>query len=590
MLENTTQYFELLNILTKNTNSKQIDFQVSDNAKLAEALLLAKKFQQIVESTDDILWETNTDFKLTYISPSVEKMLGFKQFEILEKGLSLLMSEKNFQTLEKIYANAIAAKSFFRIGNITLRTKSGKFVIYEIMANPVMNENNDEAVGFIGSAHNVTKRKEAENRLLALNNALEKEQQEQQKKLQAINNKLNAIFRSTLDGLAVIDLNGAFLENNQKLEEITGYSVDELKRLRLTDIWHARNTQEKNILHTSHLNKKMDGILISKKSKKIYVSLIMILLGCKTKILLSMKDMTKEHKSKNMIIKYSSILDEHLIISKTAPNGMISFVSQAFLNVSGYSKKELLGSNHNIIRHPDTKTTVYSELWHTIKSGKIWQGEIKNKRKDNSDYWLKAVIEPEYNESGHIIGYISIGHDITDKKRLEELVITDELTTLYNRRCFNMQLGSILELCKVSNLYIMLAIIDVDNFKKYNDTYGHLKGDEALKWVAKTIKSNALEGMSAFRIGGEEFALLFASEQSHSIIKKINSIRRAIEELEIEHIQNEPYNILTASFGIYVQKCSNNNKCDPDEIHKKADELLYRAKEDGRNTISYLID
>ena len=113
-------------------------------------------------------------------------------------------------------------------------------------------------------------------------------------------------------------------------------------------------------------------------------------------------------------------LNEHVLYSRTDLRGIITDASQVFSNLSGYSKKELIGSPHNIVRHPDMDPEVFKEIWETIKSKKVWKGEIKNRSKDGGFYWVEAMISPEYDKDLKHIGYVSIRHDITAKKNFEE--------------------------------------------------------------------------------------------------------------------------------------------------------------------------
>lgn len=118
--------------------------------------------------------------------------------------------------------------------------------------------------------------------------------------------------------------------------------------------------------------------------------------------------------------KSLSIVDKYIIMSSTDAKGIIIYASDAFCEISGYSKKELLGSSHNIIRHPDMPKSIFKEMWDTITSGKVWHGEVKNKKKNGDYYWVDATIEPRFDNYGKIIGYDAIRQDITSKKLVQE--------------------------------------------------------------------------------------------------------------------------------------------------------------------------
>ena len=128
---------------------------------------------------------------------------------------------------------------------------------------------------------------------------------------------------------------------------------------------------------------------------------------------------TKEQKRK--MESLLSSFDKNVIASSTNTKGKIIYASEAFCKISGYTLDELLGQNHNIVRHPDMKKEFYKNLWNTIKLGNIWKGEIKNKRKDGSFYWVDVVITPEYDINDKLLGYSAVRQDITSQKEVEEL-------------------------------------------------------------------------------------------------------------------------------------------------------------------------
>ncbi len=116
----------------------------------------------------------------------------------------------------------------------------------------------------------------------------------------------------------------------------------------------------------------------------------------------------------------TALVDAFAIVSETDTRGIITYANKKFCEVSQYSLDELLGKPHNIIRHPDMPKSAFKELWDTIKAGKIWQGEVKNRRKDGSHYWVYATVGPLLDADGYPYRYISMRIDITKQKDLEE--------------------------------------------------------------------------------------------------------------------------------------------------------------------------
>ena len=281
--------------------------------------------------------------------------------------------------------------------------------------------------------------------------------------------------------------------------------------------------------------------------------------------------------------KYIKIVDENVLTSSTDLDGNITYASEAFCEISGYSKDELIGTNHRIIRHSDMKESTYKELWETITSGKTWKGEIKNKKKNGDYYWVKASISPVFDNKGEIISYTAIREDITDKKIIEEISITDGLTNIYNRRYFDEIFPKIINEAKRKNELVAFVFMDIDHFKQYNDNYGHQKGDEVLINFAACLKQSLHRSSDyTFRLGGEEFAVVYQMETKEKAVEFANNLRKNIENLKIEHKYSSVSSYITASMGLI---CKNANEIVIDEIYKQADDLLYQAKRSGRNQV-----
>ncbi|HEX5710070.1 MAG TPA: diguanylate cyclase [Sulfuricurvum sp.] len=290
----------------------------------------------------------------------------------------------------------------------------------------------------------------------------------------------------------------------------------------------------------------------------------------------TVQDVTESRRVEKQLNDYIALIDESVITSSTDLKGNIIYVSNAFCRISKYDKSELIGKNHRIIRHPDMPAEIYRELWTTITHNQTWQGEIKNKAKDGSIYWVYAVISPDFDDNGNKRGYTAIRQNITDKKRAEELAITDRLTGLYNR----LKLDEVLEYETIkSKRYgtaLSLIIIDIDHFKNVNDTYGHQVGDMVLKEVANTLLSCKRESDTIGRWGGEEFLIVLPNTNLAGAMITAEKIRTAIE--------NHPFSVVgnkTASFGVSEFLVEENE----DSFIERADQALYRAKSGGRNQV-----
>ena len=306
----------------------------------------------------------------------------------------------------------------------------------------------------------------------------------------------------------------------------------------------------------------------------------------------SLIDLTELKNKEFLIVKKSkelnksiSIMSRYVIYSKTDLKGIITEASDAFCKMSQYTREELVGKPHNIIRHEDMPKSAFKEMWKTIKSGKTWNGEVKNRKKDGGYYWVEADISPECDEEGNIFGYVAIRHDITAQKKVEEIAITDGLTALYNRRHFDTIFPQQRALYKRNKESLAFVLIDIDHFKQYNDIYGHQDGDTALKLVAQSLHETMKRPNDyIFRLGGEEFGLIYYVKDAEEALLIANKVRQNIEHLNIAHTGNSASRFVTISSGLYIIR--EDDVSSTDEIYKKADEALYASKQNGRDQVS----
>lgn len=163
--------------------------------------------------------------------------------------------------------------------------------------------------------------------------------------------------------------------------------------------------------------------------------------------------------------------------------------------------------------------------------------------------------------------------------------MVDPLTGLLNRRGFDRQVESIWPFCVRNDYKVALMIIDVDNFKLYNDEFGHPEGDQCLKKVAESIRGTARRTTDIVsRIGGEEFLVFIQGSREDEMLEFADTIRKNVEKLAIPHSENAAHPYVTVSVGleIAVPKGMNINM-----LYEGADRELYQAKESGRNAVSY---
>lgn len=201
--------------------------------------------------------------------------------------------------------------------------------------------------------------------------------------------------------------------------------------------------------------------------------------------------------------EYKNAVDASNIVAKTDPNGVITYVNDAFVAAYGYSREEVLGQTHRIIRNPDTSVGLHAGLWATITAGNIWRGIYSNRSKSGELVYVDNTIVPVFDSQNNIKEYITTCYDVTHLIKQEEWIrqqTTDGLTGLPNRIKLMQELRNLEQPA--------LGMINIDQFKAINDFYGLENGDKVLLQIGASLKQLAADKAQAYRIGGDLFALL----------------------------------------------------------------------------------
>ena len=268
----------------------------------------------------------------------------------------------------------------------------------------------------------------------------------------------------------------------------------------------------------------------------------------------------------------------------TDKNANIKWVNRAFSRLTGYSVEEAIGENpKNIANSGMQDAEFYQALWSDILQGKHWRGELINKRKDGSLYHEELSIAPVKDKSGEITHFIGIKDDISERKALEKqlqkLANTDPLTDLYNRRVFLERLAEeSARLARNDGQSTALLMIDLDNFKRVNDTYGHSTGDAVLRQFANIMRETVRTIDIAARLGGEEFAILLPNTTQEEAMCLAERLRKRIADTEFYYEKGVVR--MTISTGAALLTADD---IEGDAVLNHADAALYEAKDAGRN-------
>ncbi len=268
----------------------------------------------------------------------------------------------------------------------------------------------------------------------------------------------------------------------------------------------------------------------------------------------------------------------------TDTQGNIEYANPRFCIVSGYSLPETIGKKPNIVKSGNQPPELYSELWSTILSGKEWRGEFRNKRKNGSLYWELCSIAPIRNEAGEITNFVAIKEDITARKAQEEVLTWqashDNLTGLYNRYYLESHISSEMMKIDKERQYLSLLLIDIDNLKFVNDTFGHDFGDRLLVEISKRLKGAACPICLVARFLGDEFVLIPPLSDSPDQASKLaNKVK---EKMSTMFMVDGTEVVITVSIGSVTFPDDGENV---DNLLRNAEAAMYEAKRLGRNMI-----
>ncbi|KAA0948155.1 MULTISPECIES: EAL domain-containing protein [unclassified Pseudomonas] len=281
--------------------------------------------------------------------------------------------------------------------------------------------------------------------------------------------------------------------------------------------------------------------------------------------------------------KYRRAVDAAAIFSETDLAGSITYVNDQFCSLSGYSRKELLGKNHRILSSGLHPAGFFQGMWLAITQGKIWRGEICNRAKDGTLYWVDSTMVPLLDErTGQVQKYVSIRFDVSEKRQLlhtlQWRVGHDVLTGLPNRAYLSELLIQSLEFSRSEDIPLAVCMLDLDGFKAVNDGYGHACGDLLLVEVASRLREIIRGEDVVARLAGDEFVLILryvrdADELNAALLRILKSISEpySIQGLEIN---------VFASIGVTLFPSDDE---DADTLLRHADQAMYVAKQSGRN-------
>ena len=290
----------------------------------------------------------------------------------------------------------------------------------------------------------------------------------------------------------------------------------------------------------------------------------------------------------------------------TDRTGTCIWVNPAFTLITGYGPEEIIGQKLSKLKSGVQKEAFYGDLWQTILGGKNWQGEIINKNKQGTLYVEEMTISPVRNDKGEITHFIAIKQDVTERnrintdlqdanrrltfqmaenevlqKKLHEQALRDSLTNLYNRRFLEETLDREIAHARRNGKTLCIAMIDIDNFKSFNDRYGHKAGDMILRSLGDILLANTRKGDVACRYGGEEFVVVIPGAVVENVRKRAQQWRKAFQLLQQSFNGQELQSTISIGVAIFPD-----HGMDGEAVIHAADRAMYESKARGKNRVT----
>lgn len=443
------------------------------------------------------------------------------------------------------------------------------------------------------------------NQKLHIDNQLEKE-------------KLQLIFNTNLDAQLITRFSdGIVVDANDKYASLSGYKKEDIigSFIKNNSFWYNQDDRERFIKELTESGKCENlEFIFKRKDESQFAGIIsarIIIIHSVPYIISVIRDISERQKFEYALIeseeKYRSILkaspDD---ITITDLSGNIVMISEAAKQIFGYEEgfNDFIGMKLLDFIIPEDVNRAQSKIKELFQGVTRSTNEYKAVRKDKSIFDVEVNSGLIYNASGQPDKMVFIVRDITRRKlietQMEKLVqqleiekntaqlnsITDSLTGLFNRGYFDKTLRTELSRSTRTESDISLIMLDIDYFKKYNDTYGHIAGDKCIQMIASTLK-NSLEREPdiAARYGGEEFIVILPDTGENGVRLLGERIRKDIEDLAIIHETSDVSKFVTVSVGAIT--VNSNDNISPDKALKLVDEALYSAKAKGRNCCIY---
>lgn len=485
-----------------------------------------KYFRSLVESSLEVTGIVDENGKINYMSESVNTILGYPAYHLIGKYFYNFIPTKYSKQAIEHFKSVVSGKKFQNPFMVKVVAKNNIEKIIQFSLNNQLK--NLDIKGVIFNAHDITEKHLSEKKLKKSQTELIQQQ-----------DNYKTIFNNANDGIIRIDKKFKIIESNRRMTKILGYSKKELINQSIYDITEKQEIPlVKNEM--AKLTKNITTNVIFEKHSihrngkqvicKVYVKSVFTKEHKLDYFIAFITDVTKREEAIKRATELESALDKSANILYVDKKGFIIHVGSYILCNTGYTKKELIGKHTRIFNSGYHSSSFFKEMWETVSHGNVFNGEVMNKKKDGSNYWIFATIIPIKNLNNEVEYYINVRHDITEYKQakidnIKDVIDAQEKEKENFARELHDGLGQMLLASKMNLNAIKSEIdqLDTETIEIYNNS---------LKLLTQSIQEARTVSHGLMSRVLNQFGLAYA------VNDMIKNNKLSDKNIIIEYIQN----------------------------------------------------
>ena len=550
---------------------RDVGERVRMTRQLRESELRVRSF---LDNSADWVWEMDPAGAITYSSQRVRDLLGYRPEEVVGRSLFSFMTEADAAQLSPLVREIVVRREPLLHMDHTNRGSSGELRVVETNAAPYF-EQDGRFMGYRGITRDVSHQR-------ALQKALEKSER---------------IFRHAFDdfptGMAFVDCNGVVLRVNTFLGELLGYAPGELEQLALNSLFpvEQRLNVARDILALCEGRLPLYSAELKMLRKdgqhcwaRVAAALVDAADGTVGPLLLMISDISVEKEATSHNARLLAIIermgDAVAVADREGRNLYLNPYGRTMLGIG--LNEDISGESLEDHHSRQVAQFIRNRALPQAQKHGVWEGETVWRSRSGEEIATWQVIMTHKDANGAFEYWTTVARDIRERKMMEDRLsfqaTHDALTGMPNRLLMRDRLQQAIANARRERKLMAVVFLDVDNFKRINDTLGHAHGDQVLLEVASRLREVLRHSDTLARQGGDEFIALLPG--LNTVNDVVGIVEKMVQVLGRVIVVDGREIYVTASLGVSVYPFDHDNG---DELLRKADVAMYRAKEQGRN-------